>query len=87
MRLPFRRNGCCQSWGGGVRPTILAGLAEVPCRTEDISHNDLFFKRRLTEYNRQRVKGIDEVFREELLRADALSQRLDIRILDRPELI
>jgi ParB-like chromosome segregation protein Spo0J len=62
----------------------LAGLSEVPCRVEDISHDDLFFKYRLTEYNRQRVKGIDEVFREELLRADPdtsydqlLSERID----------
>jgi ParB-like chromosome segregation protein Spo0J len=67
----------------------LAGLTEVPCRTEDISHNDLFFKYRLTEYNRQRVKGIDEVFREELLRADPdtsydqlLSERIDRANID-----
>jgi hypothetical protein len=67
----------------------LIGLTEIPCRTEDISHNDLFFKHRLTEYNRQRVKGIDEVFREELLRADPntsydqlLSERIDRANID-----
>ena len=72
---------------------LLTGLAEVPCRTEDISHNDLFFKRRLTEYNRQRVKGVDEVFREELLRADPdtsynqlLSERIDRADIDLEQL-
>jgi hypothetical protein len=67
----------------------LAGLTEVPCRVEDISHDDLFFNYRLTEYNRQRVKGIDEVFREELLRADPdtsydqlLSERIDRANID-----
>jgi ParB-like chromosome segregation protein Spo0J len=68
---------------------LLAGLTEVPCRTEDISHNDLFFKHRLTEYNRQRIKGVDEVFREELLRADPdtsydqlLSERIERANID-----
>ena len=67
----------------------LAGLIEVPCRVEDISHDDLFFRYRLTEYNRQRVKGIDEVFREELLRADPatsyeslLSERIERANID-----
>jgi ParB-like chromosome segregation protein Spo0J len=67
----------------------LVGLIEVLCRVEDISHDDLFFKYRLTEYNRQRVKGIDEVFREELLRTDPdtsydqlLSERIDRANID-----
>jgi ParB-like chromosome segregation protein Spo0J len=67
----------------------LAGLSTVPSRVEDITHDDLFFIHRLTEYNRQRVKRIEEVFREELLRADSdtsydqlLSERIERAQLD-----
>jgi hypothetical protein len=48
----------------------LAGLKTVPCRTEDIVSSDPGFLPLLREYNRQRVKGRDEVLREEVVSAD-----------------
>jgi hypothetical protein len=48
----------------------LAGLDKVPCRVEEIASDDLFFRQRLIEHNRQRVKGVEEIFYEELLRTD-----------------
>jgi hypothetical protein len=48
----------------------LAGLASVPCRVKDIASSDPRFLVLLREYNRQRVKGLDEVVREEVLSAD-----------------
>jgi hypothetical protein len=48
----------------------LAGLDKVPCRVEDLASGDLFFRQRLVEYNQQRVKGVEEIFHEELLRTD-----------------
>ncbi len=45
----------------------LAGLQEVPCRRETMLHNDPYFVSLLREYNRQRVKSIDEVLREEIV--------------------
>jgi ParB-like chromosome segregation protein Spo0J len=48
----------------------LAGLERIPCRVDPITHDDIFFLERLTEYNRQRVKGIDEVLREEIVRSN-----------------
>jgi hypothetical protein len=48
----------------------LAGLAEVPCRVEDLHSSDPRFVTLLREYNRQRVKGLDEVIREEIVSAD-----------------
>jgi len=62
----------------------LAGLDKVPCRVEDLASGDLFFRQRLVEYNQQRVKGVEEIFHEELLRTDSdasydqlLSERIE----------
>jgi hypothetical protein len=51
----------------------IAGLAEVPCRIEPISYWDGDtdeILRLLREYNRQRVKSLDEMLREEVVSAD-----------------
>jgi hypothetical protein len=48
----------------------LAGLPHVPCRREPILHSDPSFVTLLREYNRQRVKNIDEVLREEIVSAN-----------------
>jgi hypothetical protein len=47
-----------------------AGLKTVPCRREHITHDDPTFVTLLREYNRQRVKSIDEIMREEIVSAD-----------------
>ena len=47
-----------------------AGKKVVPCRRENISHDDPTFVTLLREYNRQRVKTIDEVLREEIVSAN-----------------
>jgi hypothetical protein len=49
----------------------LAGLREVPCKREVILHSDPRFLPLLVEYNRQRVKGLAEVVREEVVRQSA----------------
>jgi hypothetical protein len=46
------------------------GLEEVPCRVVRVRRGDPDFLPLLREYNRQRVKGLDEVFREEAVSAD-----------------
>lgn len=43
---------------------------EVPCRIERLRSTDAEFLPLLREYNRQRVKGFDEIAREEILSAD-----------------
>lgn len=51
----------------------LAGLDAVPCRVEPISYGDCRtdeYVRLLREYNRQRVKSLDELLREEVVSAD-----------------
>jgi hypothetical protein len=48
----------------------LAGRKTAPCRTEDLLSTDPEFVPLLREYNRQRVKGLDEVLREEVVSAD-----------------
>ena len=48
----------------------LAGLTEVPCRRVNVRSTDQDFLPLLREYNRQRVKSIDEVIREEVITAD-----------------
>lgn len=48
----------------------LAGLKKVPCRVVDILRTDPEFVPLLREYNRQRVKSLAEVAREEVLDAD-----------------
>ncbi len=48
----------------------IAGLSRVPCRIEPISHQDPGFLPLLREYNRQRVKTLAEVTREEVVSAD-----------------
>jgi hypothetical protein len=48
----------------------LAGLESVPCRVEQVKRGDPEFLLLLREYNRQRVKSLDEVVREEVLSAD-----------------
>jgi hypothetical protein len=45
----------------------MAGLQVVPCRVEDIARDDPQFVLMLREYNRQRVKSLDEVIREEVV--------------------
>jgi hypothetical protein len=67
----------------------LAGLDKIPCRAEDVASGDLFFRQRLVEYNQQRVKGVEEIFHEELLRADPevsydqlLSERIERASVD-----
>jgi hypothetical protein len=47
----------------------LAGLEEVPCVVEQIYRFEDEFLPLLREYNRQRVKSIDEVLREEIVSA------------------
>jgi ParB-like nuclease domain len=48
----------------------LAGLSHVPCRRENIRKDDPQFVVLLRECNRQRVKRIDEVLREEIVSAN-----------------
>jgi len=51
----------------------LAGLTHVPCRTEPIRYRDCGcdeFVRLLREHNRQRVKSLDEMLREEVVSVD-----------------
>jgi hypothetical protein len=48
----------------------LAGMREVDCRVEDITRDDPEFETMLVEYNRQRVKGFDEVVREQVITRD-----------------
>jgi hypothetical protein len=45
----------------------LAGLSEVDCWVEDITRDDPEFETLLVEHNRQRVKGLDEVVREQVI--------------------
>jgi hypothetical protein len=45
----------------------LAGIEDVPCRIKDISRNDPGFVPMLREFNRQRVKGFDEIVREQVV--------------------
>lgn len=45
----------------------IAGLRSVECRIEDITRGDREFETMLVEYNRQRVKGFDEVVREQII--------------------
>jgi hypothetical protein len=47
-----------------------AGIHQVPCRIEDIYHDDPRFVEFLREYNRQRVKSFDEVVREQVVSVD-----------------
>jgi hypothetical protein len=55
-----RRYAACQ----------LAGVKQVPVRVEPISHDDPRFLLLLREFNRQRVKSVDEVVREEIVSMD-----------------
>src|SRR5262249_44982507 len=48
----------------------LAGLSVVPCRRLDIHSSDPRFLILLRECNRQRVKSIDEILREEIVSAN-----------------
>ena len=48
----------------------LAGLKSVPCRVENIRRTDPRFVEMLREYNRQRVKTLAEITREEVVSAD-----------------
>jgi ParB-like chromosome segregation protein Spo0J len=50
----------------------VAGLTEVPCRIEDVRHDDDpdRFLTLLREYNRQREKTLEEKLREEVVSAD-----------------
>jgi hypothetical protein len=55
-----RRHQACQ----------LAGLSAVPCRVMNIRHTDPEFVTRLREFNRQRVKTVTEIAREEIVAAN-----------------
>src|SRR5262249_38144220 len=48
----------------------LPGLEEVPCRRVNVRSTDPNFLQLLREFNRQRIKSIDEVLREEVLAAN-----------------
>jgi hypothetical protein len=48
----------------------LAGLETIDCRVHDISRYDDGFEAMLVEFNRQRVKGFDEVVREQVIACD-----------------
>jgi hypothetical protein len=48
----------------------LAGLSTIPCRVKDIASTDPEFLVRLCECNRQRVKSLDELAREQILAAN-----------------
>ena len=48
---------------------MLDGLEEVPCVVEQIYRCEAEFLPLLREYNRQRIKSIDEVLREEIVSA------------------
>jgi hypothetical protein len=48
----------------------MAGLTTVPCRREKVFHSDPQFLELLREHNRQRIKTLAEVTREEVLSAD-----------------
>ncbi len=48
----------------------MAGLKEVSCETLPITSEDPRFIKYLREYNRQRVKGIEEVIQESIVDAD-----------------
>jgi hypothetical protein len=52
------------------RACRLAGLRTVPCRVSDITSTDPEFLPRLCESNRQRVKSLDELAREQILAAN-----------------
>src|SRR5262249_2013810 len=45
----------------------VAGLRSVECGIEDIHRDSPDFETMLVEYNRQRVKGFDEVVREQII--------------------
>jgi hypothetical protein len=49
---------------------LLARLTVVPCRRENVASTDPEFLPLLIEYNRQRVKTLDEVLREEVVAVD-----------------
>jgi hypothetical protein len=49
---------------------MIVGLTTVPCRVDNILSTDPEFPARLRECNRQRVKSIAEIAREEILSAD-----------------
>jgi len=52
------------------RACHLAGLTVIRCRVEDLLSTDPDFLTRVCEFNRQRVKSIDEIVREEIVSAD-----------------
>jgi len=56
-----RRRAACQ----------LAGVKSVRCEVNPVTIDDPEFMVLLREYNRQRVKGIDEIIREEIIDATA----------------
>jgi ParB-like chromosome segregation protein Spo0J len=56
----------------------LLGLKKVPCRIDGIKRTDPGFLRRLTEYNHQRVKGIEEILHEEVIRTDPETSHRDL---------
>jgi hypothetical protein len=56
----------------------VAGLDEVPVQRESILHADPQFVPLLREYNRQRVKTLDEVLREEIVSANPEAAYVDL---------
>ena len=70
VRLVVTRDGVVLSGHRRREAALLAGLPTVPCTVMDMAHDDPLFLPLLREYNRQRVKGIDEVVREEIVSTD-----------------
>lgn len=62
----------------------VAGLAAVPCRVAAVHSGEERFISLLIEYNSQRVKGIDEVLHEELIRSNSEDAYMEL-VLHREE--
>lgn len=72
----------------------MAGLKTVPVRVENIRRDDPGFLALLREYNRQRIKSLDEIVREELISADPeeahrliVEHRYQLSLLESPDTI
>jgi hypothetical protein len=68
--IVITRDGFILSGHRRHRACRLAGLRTIPCRVADITSTDPEFLARLCECNRQRVKSLDEVAREQILAAN-----------------
>jgi hypothetical protein len=59
----------------------LANVNTVQCEVKSVTVNDPEFRVLLREYNRQRVKGIDEVIREEIIDTTDDDEEIDLNLL------